>query len=97
MSARDLPRIQGVVDGLRARIKDPARQEILVQLGVELAHLQTLALANVDVSREMAHLKSQASSLTASETGVLTDVLMTWVSGVAGGVVRGVLVAAAGG
>lgn len=92
-----IPRLEDLVGPIKARITDPQRQVLAVELATDIAQLQARALAGEDVESEIRHAKAQASSLLATEAGVVLDVVMTWVNGIAGGVARGVIAAVAAG
>lgn len=79
-----------LIQQLRDRITDPARQAIVEQIAQDVTTLHVRALAGEQVQQELAHAHAQALSLTATEAAFLRDALLGWVGQVAGAVVHGV-------
>lgn len=75
----NLPQPKDLLDKLRGRITDPARQAVVEALLVDLAQLQVRALAGEDVQKEMRHVQAQSLSLTATEAAVLRDAVLGWI------------------
>ena len=86
-----VPKLEDLIDSIKARISDPAKQLIAVALATDLAQLQVRQLAGEDVAQELLHLRAQATSLGAIEAATLRDVYVGWVGAIAGALVQGVL------
>lgn len=73
--------VQPLLDSIRARIDDPERQEILVQMGVDLVEAQAMRMTDPELADSMTrHIKAQALALTATEQKVISDEFMAWVT-----------------
>jgi len=90
----NIPTPKELLEQLRGRVTDPARLAIAEELVVDLTQLQARALAGEQVQGELLQVQAQVASLTATEAGILRDVVMTWVGQVAAAVVRGAFAAA---
>lgn len=88
--------VEGVIAQLRARISDPERARIAVVLATDLADVQARALLGHSVGRELAHLRSQASSLVATEAEAVRQTLDDLLTQAKEAVIGFVLSAAAG-
>jgi len=91
-----VPQLEDLVGPIKARITDPVRQVIAVELALDIAQIQARKLGGEDVEREMVHARSQALSLTATEAGVVLDVVMARLHSIGGVVARGALAAVLG-
>ncbi len=90
----NIPQPKDLIAQLRGRIMDPARQAIVEALAQDVTQLQVRALAGEDVQREMAHVKAQAASLTATEAAFVREAVLGWVGEIARVVVGAAFAAA---
>lgn len=73
------PKLQDMVDTLRMRIADPAKQAIVTEVAVDLADLNSRSFAGEqNLEPELAQVKAQLSSLTATELQVFADTFRAW-------------------
>lgn len=93
----NLPSPKDLIEQLRGRITDPARQAVVEQLAQDVTQLQARALAGEQLDQELAHVQAQVASLTATEAAFLRDALIGWVRQVTGAVVHGAFAAIAAG
>jgi hypothetical protein len=68
-----------LVEQLRGRITDPARQVVVEQLVADVAQLQVRAVAGEPLEQELAHVRAQVSSLTATEAAFVRDAWVGWI------------------
>lgn len=91
----NLPSPKDLIEQLRGRITDPARQAVVEQLAQDVTQLQARALAGEQLDQELAHVQAQVASLTATEAAFLRDALIGWVRQVTSAVVHGAFAAIA--
>lgn len=68
-----------LVEQLRGRITDPARQVVVEQLVADVAQLQVRAVAGEPLEQELAHVRAQMASLTATEAAFVRDAWVGWI------------------
>lgn len=93
----NIPSPSVLVEQLRGRITDPARQAVVEAMAQDLTQLQVRALAGEQLEQELAHVQAQVASLTATEAAFLRDAMLGWVRQVTHAVVAGAFAAAAAG
>ena len=88
------PSLEVLVADVRSRINDPARRELAAVVVTDLAQLHARLLAGEQVDAEIAHARSQATGLVATELREVANAFVSWAGQVAGAVVHGVIAAA---
>ena len=69
--------IETLIDDIKARIEDPERQEIVVQMGIDLVEITALQASDPELAEVMLrHAKAQALALAATEAKVVGDAFM---------------------
>lgn len=90
-----IPGQQQLIERLEARISDPERRELLASIAVDFVELSALALTDpISAERRAAHLKAQVSGLAATEIGVFSSEVTSWIMSVVSSLVRGAIVSA---
>ena len=71
--------VESFVEDLRSRIEDPARKEVVVQMGLDLVEAAALQGTDPEMAESlMAHLKAQALTMAATEHKAISDAFMAF-------------------
>ena len=69
--------IETLIDDIKARVEDPERQEVVVQMGIDLVEITALQASDPELAEVMMrHLKAQTLALAATEAKVVSDAFM---------------------
>lgn len=71
--------IETLIDDIKGRIEDPERQEIIVQMGLDLVDAAALQATDPEMADSLLrHLKAQGLAIAATEQKVLSDAFMAF-------------------
>ena len=89
----NIPSHDELLERLKGRITDPERQDLVASIAIDFVELSTLALTDPEAAERRArHLKAQVSGLAATEIGVLSAEVTTWIMSVVSTLVRSAIV-----
>jgi len=91
----NIPGHEELLAKLEARISDPVRRELMASIAVDFVELSALAMTEPEAAERRArHLKAQVTGLAATEVGVLSAEVTTWIMSVVSTLIRGAIVSA---
>lgn len=71
---------QELIDQIKARVEDPERQEIVVQMGLDLIEASALQATDPEMAESLLrHIKAQALTMAATEAKAVQDAFMSFV------------------
>lgn len=75
----NLPKVDDLVAQLKARVDDPAKQELVAHIAADAARVMAMALTEPEKAElEAQHLRAQALNLTAGEAAAVALAWQHW-------------------
>jgi hypothetical protein len=79
-----IPKFDDLVSQLKARVTDPAKQQLLAQIAADATQVAALALTDPQrAEREAKHIAAQAANLSAAEAAAAQTIIADWIGKVA--------------